>query len=84
MGGFIFGDNGGKGHFGQLTFDKVGGDQSIGKQRDNSAVLLMSDVEGRPRIRMQVAPDGTPKLEFLDEVGRVVSSLPGALGAPRP
>lgn len=114
MGGFIFGDNGGKGHFGQLTFDKVGGDQSIGfrylesdngtyetgiqiwqqpsfqgrlfvgKQRDNSAVLLMSDVEGRPRIRMQVAPDGTPKLEFLDEAGRVVSSLPGAPGASKP
>ena len=56
----------------------------VGKQRDNSVVLLMSDVEGRPRIRMQVAPDGTPKLEFLDEAGRVVFSLPGAPGASKP
>lgn len=114
MGGFIFGENGGKGHFGQLTFDKVGGDQAIGfrylegdngtyetglqvwqqpsfagrlflgKQRDNSAVLLISDVEGRPRIRMQVAPDGTPKLDFLDAAGKVVSSLPGSPVAPKP
>src|SRR5690242_6648118 len=30
MGGFIFGDNGGKGHFGSLTFDKVLNDQAIG------------------------------------------------------
>jgi len=141
MGGFIFGDNGGKGHFGSLTFDKVMNDQAIGfrylesdngtyetglqlwqvpniptevmlakyeaankiaddtkrkaaiqalvdanelrtdrlflgKRRDNSALLLMSDVKGRPRIRLQVAPDGTPKLEFLDEAGKVIYGLP--------
>lgn len=148
MGGFIFGDNGGKGHFGSLTFDKVMNDQAIGfrylesdngtyetglqlwqppniptevmlakyeaankiadetkrraaiqalvdanelttnrlflgKRRDNSAVLLMSDVKGRPRIRLQVAPDGTPKLEFLDEAGKVIYGLPTS-SASRP
>ncbi|MEA2604244.1 MAG: hypothetical protein QOF89_5236 [Acidobacteriota bacterium] len=141
MGGLIFGDNGGNGHFGSLTFDKVKNDQTIGfrylegdngayqaglevwqqpnlpldvvaakwgaarkisdetarkaamqalidnnestqqrlflgKQRDNAAVLQMSDIKGKPRIRMQVAPDGTPKLEFLDEAGKVIYSLP--------
>ena len=146
MGGFIFGDNGGKGHFGSLTFDKVLNDQAIGfrylesdngtyetglqlwqppniptevmlakyeaankiadetkrkaaiqalidarelttdrlflgKRRDNSAMLLMSDVKGRPRIRLQVAPDGTPKLEFLDETGKVIYSLPTSTAA---
>src|SRR5918997_645185 len=30
MGGLIFGDNGGKGHFGSLTWDKVRNDQTIG------------------------------------------------------
>ncbi len=149
MGGLIYGDNGGKGHFGSLTFDKVKNDQAIGfrylesddgaykagvevwqqpnlpsdvveakweaaskipdeaarkaamqalidnnestqqrlflgKQRDNAAMLLMSDVKGRPRIRMQVAPDGTPKLEFLDEAGKVVYNLPNASSAPKP
>ena len=141
MGGLIFGDNGGNGHFGSLTWDKVRNDQTmgfrhlesdngtyqtglemwqqpnipgdvvsekleaaqkiadesarkaaiqamidknelgtnrlfLGKRRDNSTMLLMSDTKGKPRIRMQVAPDGVPKLEFLDEAGKVIYSLP--------
>jgi len=149
MGGLIFGDNGGKGHFGSLTWDKVRNDQTIGfrhlesdngtyttglemwqqpnypadvvsakyeavskivdeakrkaaiqamldnnelatnrlflgKNRDNSTVLLMSDIKGKPRIRMQVAPNGTPKLEFLDEAGKVIYSLPNSSSAPKP
>ncbi|MGH9897776.1 MAG: hypothetical protein ACRD63_01055 [Pyrinomonadaceae bacterium] len=149
MGGLIFGDNGGNGHFGSLTFDKVRNDQTmgfrylesdngtyqsglemwqqpnipsdvmlakdeatskiadekarkaaiqamidnnelatnrlfLGKRWDNSTMLLMSDIKGRPRIRMQVAPDGTPKLEFLDEAGKVIYSLPNSSSAPKP
>lgn len=141
MGGLAFGDNGGKGHFGMLAFDKVKNDQTIGfkhlesdngtyetalemwqqpnvpsdvlaakweaarkitdetarkaafqalednnesttqrlflgKRRDNSTSLVISDIKGNPRIRMQVAPDGTPKLEFLDEAGKVIYILP--------
>jgi len=141
MGGLIFGDNGGKGHFGSFTWDKVRNDQAmgfrylesdngtyqsglemwqqpnipsdvmlakyeaankitdeakrkaaiqalidnnelttnrlfLGKRRDNSNELVMSDIKGRPRIRMRVAPDGTPKLEFLDEAGKVTYSTP--------
>ena len=30
MGGLIFGANGDRGHFGSLTFDKVGNDQALG------------------------------------------------------
>ncbi len=149
MGGLIYGDNGGHGHFGSLTWDKVKNDQTIGfrhlesdngtyttglemwqqpnlpsdvvnakyevaskiadekarkaaiqalidnnelatnrlflgKQRDNSTTLVMYDIKGKPRIRMQVSPDGTPKLEFLDEAGKVIYSLPGPPNAPRP
>jgi len=148
MGGLIFGDNGGKGHFGSFTFDKVRNDQTmgfrylesdngtyqsglelwqqpnipadvmlskydaaskitdeakrkaaiqvlvdnnelttnrlfLGKPRDNSVMLLMYDIKGRPRLRMQVAPDGSPKLEFLDETGKVISSLPNSSSAPK-
>jgi len=122
MGGLIFGENGGKGHFGSLTWDKVRGDQTmgfrhlesdngtyqtglemwqqpdipgdemvnkikaaekitdektrkaafqklidngelttnrlfLGKRRDNSLSLSMSDIKGKPRIVMQIAPD---------------------------
>jgi hypothetical protein len=146
MGGLVFGDNGGNGHFGTFTWDKVRNDQTMGfrylegdngayqsglemwqqpnipsdvmlakyeaankiadegkrkaaiqalidanelttnrlffgKRRDNSMMLLMSDIKGKPRIRMQVAPDGGPKLEFLDEAGRVVYSLPNTPNA---
>ena len=141
MGGLIFGENGGNGHFGSFTFDKVKNDQALGfrylesdngtyesglqmwqppniptevmlakyeaankitdetkrkaaiqalidnnelttnrlflgKRRDNSTILMMSDVKGKPRIRLQVAPDGTPNLEFIDEGGKVIYSLP--------
>jgi len=141
MGGLVFGDNGGNGHFGSITWDKVRNDQTmgfrylesdngtyqsglemwqqpnipadvmlakldaankitdeakrkaaiqalvdnnelttnrlfLGKRRDNSLMLLMSDIKGRPRIRMQVTPEGAPKLEFLDEAGKVIYALP--------
>jgi hypothetical protein len=149
MGGLIYGENGGDGHFGSITWDKVRGDQTIGfrhmegddgkyqvglemwqqpdlpgdvlkekieavrkiederarkaavqalidknelptnriflgKYRDDSTLLLMYDIKGRPRIRMKVAPDGTPRLEFLDEAGRVIHSLPSSPNAPKP
>jgi hypothetical protein len=149
MGGLIYGDNGGNGHFGSLTWDKVRNDQTIGfrhlesdngtyqtglemwqqpnlpsdvaaakyeaankmpdesarkaaiqkmidnnelatarlflgKLRDNSTMLVMSDIKGKPRIRMQVATDGAPKLEFLDEAGKVSYSLPHSSSAPKP
>lgn len=48
----------------------------LGKDLDDSMLLLMRDIKGRPRIRMQVAPDGTPKLQFLDEARKVIYSLP--------
>jgi len=138
MGGLIFGENGGIGHFGQLTFDKVRGDQTIGfrhlesdngsyltglemwqqpntpgdvlqakyqeiqamadtvarrqaiqalrdadqlttqrlflgKGRDNTAMLVLSDIKGRPRLRLSVKADGTPAIEVLDETGRATN-----------
>jgi hypothetical protein len=148
MGGLIFGDNGGNGHFGSFTWDKVRNDQTmgfrylesdngsyqsgiemwqqpnlpsdvvnsrleaadkldekarkaaiqamlekgelatnrlfLGKRRDNSNELLMSDSRGRPRIRLKVAPDGTPKLEFLDEAGKLIAGFPNSDSAPKP
>lgn len=141
MGGLVFGENGGNGHFGSLTWDKVRNDQTIGfrhlesdngtyqtglemwqepnipgdvvsakidevrkitdeaarkaafqamidkgelatnrlflgKRRDNTTELMMCDIKGKTRIRMEVSPDGTPKLDFLDETGKVIYSLP--------
>jgi thioredoxin-related protein len=33
---------------------------------------------------MQVAPDGTPRLEFFDAAGKVIHSLPDSASAPKP
>jgi thioredoxin-related protein len=142
MGGLVVGENGGKGHFGSLTFDKVQGDQTIGfrhlegkdgyyesgltiwqqpnipysklepkydelrkitdkaerekalqklldkgeitttrlfvgKTRDeDTTIIRMSDIKGKPRIVMSVEANGNPKLNFLDENGKVIYSLP--------
>jgi hypothetical protein len=49
---------------------------TVKKLMDKTAMIALSDTMGRARIKMSVAPDGTPKLDFLDEAGKVVFSLP--------
>ena len=48
----------------------------VGKDRNNTAVVNLSDVKGRVRLRLAVDADGAPKLEFLDESGGMIASLP--------
>ena len=48
----------------------------IGKSKDKASVIMMNDGKGKPRIKISVANDGTPKLDFLDENGKVIYSLP--------
>ncbi len=48
----------------------------VGRDRQNAAVVLLNDVKGKPRIKLSVDATGTPKLEFLDESGKVTYSLP--------
>jgi len=50
----------------------------VGKGADKSAKLMMADTKGRPRINLVVDESGAPKLEFLDEKGQVIYSLPPA------
>jgi hypothetical protein len=37
----------------------------------------------RKSADQKVVPDGTPKLEFLDEAGKVIYSLPNSSGAAK-
>jgi hypothetical protein len=48
----------------------------IGRSRDSAAYIGLNDAAGRARIRISVAAKGNPKLEFLDEAGKVIYSLP--------
>jgi hypothetical protein len=47
-----------------------------GKDPSKSAVVSLADLEGRPRLRLLVDSTGVPKLEFLDEDGKVTHQLP--------
>lgn len=53
----------------------------LGRAFDDSSVLRLKDTEGRDRIVLQVAPDGTPKVQLLDAAGKVISELPQTNGA---
>jgi len=49
---------------------------AIGKGRNKSAFISLSDAKGKERIQISVAADGTPKINFLDEKGNITYSLP--------
>ncbi len=57
---------------------------ALGKGRSKSAFISLSDAKGRERIQISVSADGTPKINFLDEAGKVTYSLPNTPGAPKP
>ena len=48
----------------------------VGRNRDRSAVINLSDPSGVPRLRLMVDSLGAPSLQFLDAAGKVVSKLP--------
>lgn len=48
----------------------------VGRDRSKSAVVNLSDPQGRPRLRLLVDSLGAPSLQFLDEGGAVVARYP--------
>lgn len=48
----------------------------IGKTWNKKSMIRMNDGKGRMRLELSVEADGNPKLNFLDENGKVVYSLP--------
>lgn len=48
----------------------------IGKSWDKKTIIGLNDAKGKTRIEMSVEPNGNPKLNFLDENGKVIYSLP--------
>ena len=51
---------------------------SLERDPDQSAVLRLRDPQGRTRILLRVAVDGTPAMQFLDASGKVTEQWPGA------
>jgi len=48
----------------------------IGRDRTRSAVINLSDPNGKPRLRLVVDSSGTASLQFLDESGKVTAKYP--------
>jgi len=48
----------------------------VGRDRSKSAVVNLSDPQGRPRLRLLVDSLGTPSMQFLDEKGAVIARFP--------
>lgn len=57
---------------GLLTTERI----RIGKDYDKSSIIRMKDAKGKVRIELKVEANGNAKLNFLDELGKVVYSLP--------
>jgi len=53
----------------------------IARLKDQSAAVELSDVHGKPRLRLLVDAAGEPRLEFLDAAGKVTRALSGAAEA---
>ena len=49
----------------------------IGKDYDKSSVLRMKDAKGKVRLELKVEANGEAKINFLDESGKVTSSVSG-------
>jgi hypothetical protein len=48
----------------------------LGRNDDKSASLTLKDPDGRPRMVLKVAADGSPVIQLLDQNGKVTSELP--------
>ena len=48
----------------------------VGKTQDKAATIVLSDANGKPRLTMTVDATGNPRIEFLDETGKVVARIP--------
>jgi hypothetical protein len=49
---------------------------NLTRNSDKSVALQLRDTEGRPRIQLRVAPDGTPSMQFLDASGKILQQWP--------
>jgi hypothetical protein len=50
----------------------------VGKGTDKSATVSLADGNGRPRLVMSVAEDGTTSIDFLDADGKPVQRIPAS------
>jgi hypothetical protein len=52
----------------------------LGRSDDSSVSLRLNDADGRERLVIAVAADGTPEIRFLDATGKMIGQLPAREG----
>jgi hypothetical protein len=65
-----------------IAEDRIGAKTRLflGKTPDRASSLVLSDVEGRARILLQVRADGEASIQFLDAAGKVVKTVSPSAG----
>ena len=48
----------------------------VGKNADRAATVSLADANGKPRLTLTVDATGNPRIEFLDEAGKVITRVP--------
>lgn len=48
----------------------------VGKDVDRASSVILSDGQGKPRLKLTVDATGNPRIEFLDDKGQVTQRLP--------
>jgi hypothetical protein len=48
----------------------------VGKTADRAANVSLADANGKPRLTLTVDATGSPRIEFLDENGKIVDRIP--------
>jgi hypothetical protein len=48
----------------------------VGKNADRAATVSLADANGKPRLTLTVDPAGNPRIEFLDEQGKIITRVP--------
>jgi hypothetical protein len=48
----------------------------VGKNADKAAIVSLADADGKPRLTLTVDAAGNPRIEFLDEQGKVIARVP--------
>ena len=51
---------------------------TVARMKDQSAAVELSDLQGKPRLRLVVDRGGAPRVDFLDATGRVTRTLDGS------
>jgi hypothetical protein len=48
----------------------------VGKTADRAASVSLADANGKPRLTLTVDATGSPRIEFLDENGKIIDRMP--------